>query len=278
MPEPELKQNPPVTPSAEDKTAENIIRGVREGVKAALAEMPKPAAAPAPVLQQQAPLLSRPSAEQVADAIEKGNKDEVAKLLRQRDAYDEQRSNAALGNLSSQGGAAISSIARTSATGLPYYKRFKKDIDGMVNDFLSANPSAMATPEVYERAHDIVKGQHIDEIIAETREEAIRKAREPEAVLEPTNDRGERIAPEPTSLSQVLVGNWKKDLREKNGTTRSRNDDEELRSMGYRGGFTEFMTARKEMARVEEETNGSFGLDRDWVWTDKSKNEGHWIN
>ena len=277
MPEPEVKPNPVTTPSAEDKTAENIIRGVREGVKAALAEMPKPVAAPAPV-SQPAPILSRPSAEQVADAIEKGNKDEVAKLLRQRDAYDEQRNSAALGSLSSQGGAAISSIARTSAATLPYYKRFKKDIDGMVNEFLAVNPGAIATPEVYERAHDIVKGQHIDEIITETREEAIRKAREPEAVIEPTNDRGERIPKEPESLSEILVGDWKDELRKKNGRTGNRNDDEELRGMGYRGGFKEFLATRKEMERVEEETNGSFGLDRDWVWTDKAKGEGHYIN
>lgn len=274
MPEEEKKQEP----SSEDRIAESIVRGLKpvlETVSQAVSSQPKSAPAPA---QPSAPMLSRPSEEEVAEAMVDGNKQKVAELLRKQRAYDQAENRRDIGNLSTQGGAAISSIARTSAAGLPYYKRFKKPIDEMVEQFLAANPGAIATPEVYERAHDIVKGQHIDEIIAETREEAIRKAREPQAVLQPTDDAGNPLPREPESLAEVLVGDWKTELRRKNGRTGVRDDDAELRAIGFRGGLKEFLTTRKQMQTLEQETGESFGLDRDWVWEDDAKTKGHYVN
>ena len=271
MPEPEKKPEEKV-----DSIADQIVRGLKpvlESVSQAVSSQPKSA----PVAQP-TPLLTRPSEEEVAEAMVEGNKAKVAELLRKQKTYDRAEMQREIGGLSTTGGAAISSIARTSAAGLPYYKRFKKDIDGMVEQFLQANPGSIATPEVYERAHDIVKGQHIDELLAETREEAIRKAREPQAVLQPTDDAGNPLPKEPESLAEVLTGNWKQELRLKNQRTGNRDDNAELASLGYRGGLKQFVTERRAMEKLEEETNGSFGLDRDWVKDDKEPGGGHWVN
>jgi hypothetical protein len=276
MPEPTENPNPaPV----EDKTSEKIIAGVREGVKAAMSELQnREPARPAPVVQSApAPFIARPSEEEIADALDRGDKKAVAELLRKQHLADRAEIQRELGALSAQGGAAISSMARTSASTLPYYKRFKKEIDTMVEQYQQANPSAMATQEVYERAHDIVRGQHVDELIAESREEAIRKAREPETPLEPTNDRGERIPQQPKSLKEVLKGDWTAELRLKNGRNGASNDETELRKLGWNS-FEAFMADRKaieERAAVGDET---CGLDRDWVWEDQAKTKGHYIN
>lgn len=284
MPE-EVKPNPNPAQSDDAKRdaaiAESIARGLKpvlESFSQTVAAAQKPAEVrPAPTAQ-----LSRPSEEEVAEAMVNGDKAKVAELLRKQRAYDRQEMSGEINRLSTTGGAAISSVAKTAASQLPYYKRFKKEIDGMVEQFLGANQGAIATFEVYERAHDIIKGQHIDELLAETREEAIRKAREPEEPLQPINDRGEPIEREPQSLAEVLVGDWKKELREKNGRTRNRTDEEELRSMGYRNGFKEFLDTRKQMEEIDIETGGSFGLDRDWdrenkKWVERDR-DGRIIN
>lgn len=267
-------------PTAEDKVADSIVNGLRKALpemtRAMAEQMPKSA----PVTAPSAPVaaaLSRPSEEEIAEATIDGNKARLAGLLRQQRAYDDQVRSLEIGNLSTQGGAAINSIARTAATTLPNYKRFKSEIDAAVDTYVQ-NTGGIASLDVYERAHEMVTGKHSSELIAEATEEAIRKAREPQPAIMPTNERGERIEPEPTSLSEVLKGDWKREFREKQGRTGTRSEDEELRKVGFRGGFKEFIETRKQMDAIDEETNGSFGLDRDWVVDDAKTGAGHWVN
>jgi hypothetical protein len=266
--------------STEDKVAESIVRGLRpvlEDVSRAVAASSKPA----PTVQQSAPTLSRPSEDELAEAMVEGNKSKVADILRKQRAYDSAQVTREIGTLSNTGGAAISASARAVAelTIPEEAKPYKKEIREMVDQFTASNPGAVVTPEVYERATEIILGRHYKEISAQKLEEGIRRGREPQATIIPTNDRGEPIEPEPTELSQVLkAGDWKKEFREKQGARGGRSEEEELRRMGF-AGFKGFLQERKQNEQMIEDTGGtSFGLDRDWVWTDKSKGEGHYIN
>jgi len=282
MPEPEKKtpETNPTAPSAvsEDKLADSIVKGLRTALPemtSAIAAREKPEA---PIHTAAPTLVAPPSPDDIAEATIAGDKAKLSQLLRQQAAYDAQERQRGLQTLSATGGQAIGALARQAASALPYYGRFKKDIDGMVADYLKANPGTIATIDMYERAHDIVKGQHTDELIKEARDEAIRKARNPEPPLSVVDDDGNPVKPEPKSLSEVLKGDWNKEFREKIGSGPQRSEEDELHRQGYRGGFAEFMKTRKEMEQVAEETNSSFGLDRDWVIDDPKTGAGHWVN
>lgn len=62
---------------------------------------------------------------------------------------------------------------RTTSSALPYYTRFQKEIDAFVANL----PAAMRmSAEVYQTAHEVVVGRHIDELTAEAKEAALRGA------------------------------------------------------------------------------------------------------
>lgn len=63
---------------------------------------------------------------------------------------------------------------RQVSGGLPYYNRFKKEIDATLAQM---TPAQRAQPEAIEVAHNMVVGHHIAEITAETRDEEQRKVR-----------------------------------------------------------------------------------------------------
>jgi hypothetical protein len=173
-----------------------------------------------------------------------------------------------------------------AADKLPYYSgKYKKLIDEKVEQFQANNPGVMVTPEHYKAAHDIVVGENAAEIFEMRREEDIRAARAKEEALIPNGGRGD-IEPEekePENLAQVLGGDWKKEFRVKQRAVGGRSDDEELRKLGIVGGLKEFVGIRRQMEAIEDETNGSLGLDRDW--TDEQgrqgqradKNKGSWV-
>lgn len=256
---------------AEQAQIDRITAGVTAGVAAAMpkiTEQFKPAPVAAPVRQEPVAQLTRPSEDEIADAMVEGNKSKVAALLRQQRAYDDQQRNLAVANLTTSGGAAIGSMARSVAeqTLGPVYKRFKKDIQAMVDSYVQSS-GAVETLEMHERAFQIVKGQNADVLIEEARQEAIRKAREPEESLTPEGRRPQQIQePEPENLQQILKGDWKSEFRVKQRETGGRSDDEELRKLGYRD-FKTFVEIRKQNEKVEEETAGTFGLDSDWQCT-----------
>lgn len=224
---------------------------------------------PAPVVTAPAAVatLVAPAEEEIIAAIENGNKAEAARLMRLRDAAKEQAFDRKLGALSSQGGAAIGALARKAAEDLPHFKQFKKEISEKMDAFQAANPGVVPTYDHWKSARDIVVGEHMDEVLAADREETLRKAREPDPDLTPDNARltgGGKQEEEPKSLAELLPGDWKNEFKPKSRAVGGRTDDEELRRMGFRGGFAEFAKARKEMNEIEEETGGSMGMDREW--------------
>ncbi len=277
---PEQKATREASEVAEKATIDRITAGVTAGVSAAIpriAESLKPAtpAVAAPRLETQ---LVRPSEEEIIEAISSGNKAEGARLMRLRDQYDAAVREREMGTFRSAGSAALGSLAKQAAERFPHYKRFKAEIDKRVDEFC-ASTGQVPTLDMFESAHKIAIGDHYEELQSELREETLRKAREPEEPLLPEGRRGAAPeAAEPTSLKDALVGNWDAEFRPKRNALRGRTDEAELSIMGF-DGLKGFLKTRKELEAVDEETGGmgGMGLDRDWVWDNKSKGEGHWV-
>jgi len=281
---PDEKPNETASNPQDDKLAATVAAAVTAGLKTALPEAIKPFAdqisggsirrdAPAP--RQQIQPIADVSEESIAEAMAAGDTKEVTRLLKQQRAADRQRADQELARITSAGGAAFGSVSRMAADKLPYYSgKYKKLIDEKIEQFQANNPGVMITPDHYKAAHDIVVGENIADIQAADREEAIRKSREPDPALLPNGGRVviEDEEKEPENLAQVLAGDWKKEFRVKQRAVGGRSDDEELRKLDYRGGLKEFVQARKQMDAIDEETSGSFGLDRDW--TDEQGRQG----
>lgn len=270
MAEPENKESTAEVKPVIDEA--KLAAGIAEGLKATLTEMGRREdAPPIRVAAPPPPAIEDVSDGDIADAIDSGDKARIAQTFRKARNADRQRiEREALSPILSNGTAAFASVAKQLANSLPHYKKFQKEIDSEIERWQAANPNAVVTYEHYKAAHDIVRGRHVEDLEREAREAGIRQAREPESELMPAN--GRRMVAdepaEPTTISEVLVGNWKKELREK---SRNRSDDEEMSVAGF-GNTVGFIAARKNLAAIEEETYGSFGLDREW-----SRAENRWL-
>ena len=251
-----------------------IVAGVTAGLKPViekLSEREQPA--PAQVRTESVATIQRPSEELIAQAQIDGNTTELARLLKIQRAADQQERQRELASLANEGGAAISSVAQTTALQDPSYKKYQKEVDAEIAKFRASNPNAILTPEHYRIATRIVRSEHTDQEISEGIEEQRRQAREKEDALLPDNSHHEeRQEKEPTTLKEALdVPDWKL-YKEKHGKF-GRSDEEELRKMGYKNGLSDFLAKRKENAKLEDELGSGMGLDRDW---DKAK--GEWVN
>ena len=291
---PDEKPNEPAVNQQDEKLAGLVSAAVTAGLKTSLPEMMKPFADQISggsirrEVQQpvRAAAIADVSEESIAAAMASGDQAEVTRLLKQQRAADRQRQDQEIARITEAGGAAIGSIAQLSADKLPYYSgKYKKLIDERMETFRENNPGAILTPAHWKAAHDLVVGENISDIQTADREEAIRKSREPDPALIPAGGRLD-LEPEerePENLAQVLGGDWKKEFRVKQRAVGGRSDDEELRKLGIMGGLKEFVGVRKQMEAIEDETNGSLGLDRDW--TDDQgrqgqradKNKGAWV-
>lgn len=116
--------------------------------------------------REAAPVVTR---EEYVEAVQNGD----IKKVEQYEAQQEARVAARLNQLESTGTSAIAELnKRTEVGSLPYYTRFKKDIDTLVE---SLPPHLKMSAGVYKYAHDKIVGEHVQEIIAEEREAALRK-------------------------------------------------------------------------------------------------------
>lgn len=253
-----------------DTTAE-ITKGVIAGLQAGMPEIVKQIrqndkpVEPVPVVTRQVAALPEDvSDEEIDKAVAEGRP--VSPLLRKREKHLEAKRQREMDELRAAGGAAIGSAVRQAANGLQFYSRFKSEIDGMVTQHCQ-NTGAVPTFEMYENAHKIVKANHFDELVNEGVEEKIRKAREPEDDFtggNRTNARGADQPKEPTTLAEVLdTGDWKREFRDKSRAFKNRSDEGELQAMGYKN-LDAFKQRRKRLSEIDEETNGTLGLDRDW--------------
>lgn len=247
-----------------------LAAGITAGMKDVLVEMNR-RDEPAPVRHVQAP-IDDVSEEEIFAAHDAGDKTKAAQLLRKARAADRERTRREeLSPILSNGTAAFASVAKQAAKDIPYYSRFQKEIDGEITKWQTNNPTAILTYEHYKAATELVSGRHAAEIANEAREEGIRKAREPEPELDIGGRHlADNTEKEPTTLVEVLGSDWKEQFRRKSRAPgmRNRGEDEEMSAAGF-GSVAGFIAKRKELVATEEETNGSFGLDREWSHTEK---------
>lgn len=261
--------------------ADRIARGLSVGLKPVMEDIAARSRVeqPAPQVAPTSASIAEVSEEEIFEAITAGDSKKASMLRRQQRAFDRQQVEREIGAMRQNGTAAFASIARDSMASDPVYKKFSKEVDKIINDFVAQNPNVLLTKEHCEYARDLVAGRHLADFTNETREETLRKAREPEEPIIPnggTRGAADHAEKEPERLADVLSGTWDKDFRVKSRAVGGRSEDEELRKMGYRGGFKEFVGVRRTMEETDDATSGTFGLDKDWVWTDKNKGEGHW--
>lgn len=279
--------------AAEDREADKITERIIAGVNAAMKPLISEINASGQIRREAPVQVNRPAPiEDVSDdeidaAVAEGKP--ISPLLRRRELATRQRMERELIDpIRQQGGAAIGSVAALAADKLPHYKRFKKDIDAYVREWQERNPGSIVTPDHYKYAHDIIVGQNTDSLLAEAREAAIRERDNPPD-LTPTGRVVHDDTPkEAESLTDLLGGDWKKEFRQKSRAVGNRSDDEELAKMGFRGGFTEYRETRKLMESIEETSNGTFFLDRDWSCKEhgtiscarcrRNNAEGEWID
>ena len=69
-------------------------------------------------------------------------------------------------------GAIARLTSEVSKRDMPHYDRFKKEIDSKIN---SVAPASRLNPEIHQLAYKAVLGEHVDELIKEATEAAIRK-------------------------------------------------------------------------------------------------------
>lgn len=271
--------SPATPPVDQGKLAAEIVEGLSKGLQPLVERMSSnQRSVPATPVHSEA-VVARPTEEQLAEALIDGNKAEYARLLKLQRAADEQERQRELGVIRSQGGAALGSAAKQlAATNLKYYKRFQKEIDDEIAIWQANNPSAIPTFDHYKYAEDFVKGRHVDDLLAEDREEQIRKSREPADTLEHNaRTSAAQNEAEPTSLEEAFPG-WTSEFRPKARAVGGRSDDEELRKMGFRGGLKEVLQKRKELDQIQNEVGDSFGLDKDWIPDKDDPTKGRWVN
>ena len=282
----EVKEAPVAAQPDYTKMNEAIVSGLTAGLKPVIEKLSESSArsvAPARAVAENPPAaIVRPSEEAIAQAMTDGNTAELARLLKLQRAADQQDNQRALGALQSQGGGALSSVARQLAQNLPYYKRFQKEIDAEVDGWQANNPGAIATYDHYKMAEEIVRGRHVDELL----EESIRKAREPEPEIQPSGGRRfsneEPEEREATNIEELYPG-FTKEIK-----GRGRTVEQQLSKMGFKGGFAQVLRASKEVDKLQEEFYDydpkglGCGLDMDWTDSkgrkgkNADKNDGTW--
>jgi hypothetical protein len=249
------------TATLAEQIASGIAKSLPEAIRAA-----QPATREAPA-RQVLPAIDDPSDEDYVEAVSAGDKSKAADIRRRQRAADRERiRREELSPILTNGGAALASVAKQlAAQNLPHYKRFKKEIDAKIEQFQAANPNVVVTFDHYDWAHKMIVGEHVDEMMKESREEAIRKANEPDPALVPGNERHLNDQPkEPTTLSEALAGDWKAEFGKKAKAVGGRGDDEEMRKAGFRD-VKGFLQTRKMLTELETTLDGdSLGLDLEW--------------
>lgn len=134
-----------------------------------------PASAPADVTEEQ---FIRAIEDRDVATVKRYNEQQGAKLVATHVEPLRRLGVDAIGDLTRAGAAAQ----------MPYYTRWKKEIDGLLANL---PPAARLAPDAYRIAHDAIVGSHTAELIAEAKAQALR-APEPDPV--PTGPVGRRAA------------------------------------------------------------------------------------
>ena len=148
---------------AQQQTA-NVLAQLNETMQNLSHALTRPVAPAAP-----APAPGGVTLAQYVEALQTGDVAVVERYQQQQEASWVQRHVAPL---QEQGLNAIANLtAQTSTATLPYYQRWKKEIDAWVANM---PPNLRMEPGVYKAAHDAVVGSHAADLINEAKEQALR--------------------------------------------------------------------------------------------------------
>lgn len=163
-----------------------MFKTTMEGVRAVVADRQARGDAPPPA----EPAIEDVSDEELEQAILEG-KPGTAKKLRQVIAAGQMKIEEAVKQLREEGLARFGEAARAEAVKLPYYERFKDEIE----KYIAGLPATLrANSGVYKVAHDVVVGMHHDELKQEAVEQAIRGKQDEGAPGAPGRQAGRAVA------------------------------------------------------------------------------------
>jgi hypothetical protein len=151
--------------------------------------------------------------EEINNALREG--ENPAKVIRRLVANTEARFQSALEHRAKQiedfGVTSISRLAAEAAKPkMKHYPKYQKEIDGYVSQL---HPSQRTSPETYQVAHDVVVGQHIDEIVQEHIEADRRRRTAPVAQPGTSGGRGTTTQPQTPSVEELLGKEAAQELR-----------------------------------------------------------------
>lgn len=148
---------------AQQQTA-NVLAQLNETMQSLSNALSRPVAPAAPPPTQGGVTLA-----QYVEALQTGDVAVVERYQQQQEVSWVQKHVAPL---QEQGLNAIANLtAHTTTQGLPYYSRWKKEIDAWVANM---PPNLRMEPGVYKAAHDAVVGSHAADLISEAKEAALR--------------------------------------------------------------------------------------------------------
>lgn len=261
----------------------DIGKSIAEQMTKSLAEIRREeqerSAASAPV---QAPVqapIDDVSDEQIEQAAAEGKG--LAALLRKRELANRERWRREADASIAQGSEAISQLGIQVISAKQHFKKYEKEIRAQVEQLKRNYPGVLIQPAHWENAYTFVVGQHAEEIVAQTREEAIRAARDPApAQAAPA---GTRSAPEPeaepATLSEALGRGFQDAFQMKQRKVGARSEDAEVQLLDrayravmqkhcpaiakdekrYKKPVADYLQERKEMQQLAEE-DPSLGL------------------
>ena len=167
---PETPPTPTFVPTDDFKAFQTQITDTLQGINDALSQLSKsvvPSAAPA--------VAERVKDEEIEQALQTGQGAPIFRRL-VKEHVDELRVTD-INPLRDEGLAAIGEVvAGSMAKELPYYTRFKKEVDEYVSKM---PPNLRIRPEAIRMAHNAVVGAHATEIVNEAKEAALRGGGEP---------------------------------------------------------------------------------------------------
>lgn len=141
--------------------------------------------------------IPEPTLDQINEAFEEGDTKKALQLQAQREAAREQRYNAQLYQLRHEGQQAFAEVNQQLMTNqVPDYKRYEKEVQKKLDELGIKDVGYRNNPAIVKLVTNAVKGEKIDEIIAERQEAEKRRANDAETG-DPTSSRRGQYSAQP---------------------------------------------------------------------------------
>lgn len=140
--------------------------------------------------------IAEPTLDQINEAFEEGDTKKALQLQAQREAAREQRYQAQLYQLRHEGQQAFAEVNQQLMTNqVPDYKRYEREVQKKLDELGIKDVGYRNNPAIVKLITNSIKGEKIDEIIAERNEAEKRRANEAETGDPTSTRRGQYSAP-----------------------------------------------------------------------------------